>query len=157
MRRYYRPPKKTGVYSFLCFVLLAAATASAILAFELKTIVFYALTLSFIFFSIQIFTFFILSTYEYGLDGGIFSIYRVVGKNRRCIFDLDLNFAASILRYKDAVAYIKENGKPKRRFYCLSGNSKRKSAVLFYKTDTTFALYFAPDDTFFEEIKYYIR
>ena len=110
-----------------------------------------------VFLSIQIFTVYILSSYEYGLDGEILSIYRTVGKRRICIYDLDLNYAKALLRYKDSKEYVKEKGKPKRRFYCLFGNSKRNSAVLFYETDASFALYFAPDDAFFAAVKSYIR
>ena len=156
MRQYYKPPKKTGKYAFYCFILLALATAAAILGFETQKSVFYALTLSFIFFSIQIFTVYILSTYEYGLDGQILSIYRTVGKHRKCIYDLDLNYAKALLRYKGSKEYVKENGKPKRRFYCLSGSPKKRSAVLFYETETSFCLYFAPDDAFFAAVKSYI-
>ena len=156
MRQYFKPQKRTGKYAFYCFLLLALATGAAILGFELKKSVFYALALSFIFFSVQIFTVYILSTYEYGLDGGILSIYRTVGKYRKCIYDLDLHYAKALLRYKKAKEYVKENGKPKRRFYCLSGSPKRRSAVLFYETDTSFALYFAPDDVFFASVKSYI-
>lgn len=157
MRQYYRPPKRTGKYAFYCFILLAAATVASIFGFELHNIAFYALAASFIFFSIQIFTFYILPIYEYGLDGEILSIYRTVGKRRICIYDLDLNYAKALLRYKEAKGYVKEKGKPKRRFYCLFGNSKRNSAVLFYETDTSFCLYFAPDDAFFAAVKSYIR
>ena len=157
MRQYYKPPKRIGKYAVLCFVLLSAVTASAILGFELKKSVFYALTLAFIFFSVQIFTVYILSNYEYGLDENIFSIYRTVGKRRKCIYDLDLNYASSLMYYKDAKQYIKEKGKPKRRFYCLCGCPKRKCSVLFYQTDMSFALYFAPNDAFFDAVKSYIR
>ena len=157
MRQYYRPPKKAGKYAFICFILLAAATASAISGFEFKKSVLYVLSSALVFFSVQIFTVYILSSYEYGLDGGILSIYRVIGKHRRCVYDLDLNFASAVLRYKDAKTRIKEKGKPKRRFYCLCGSPKRKSAVLFYETDMSFALYFAPDDAFLESVRSYIR
>lgn len=157
MRQYYRPPKKAGKYSVACFILLAFATASAILGFELKKSLFYALSLALFFFSVQVFTVYILPTYEYGIDGGIFSIYRSTGKKRICIYDLDLNYAVKLLRYPEAKKHIKEKGKPKRRFYCLCGVQRKKCSVLFYDTDTSFALYFAPNETFFEIVDSYIR
>ncbi len=157
MRTYYRPPKKAGKYAALCFILLAAATAAAILGFEIQKSVLYVLSSALVFLSVQVFTVYILPSYEYGLDGGVLSVYRVIGKHRRCVYDLDLDFASSVMVCKDAKAFMKEKGKPKRRFYCLCGSSKRKSAVLFYETDTSFALYFAPDDAFFKAVKDQIR
>ena len=157
MRKYYRPPKRIGRYAAVCFVLLAAATASAIFGSELKRSVLYVLSFVLFFFSLQIFTVYILSSYEYGLDENVFCIYRVTGKRKRCIFDLDLNYATSLLRYKDAKEYIKEKGKPEKRFYCLCGVPKKNCFVLFYETDMKLALYFAPDDAYSENISSYIR
>ena len=141
----------------VCFVLIALAAVSCALGFEFKKIVFYALTASLIFFSVQIFTVFIIPVYEYTLDGQIFYIYRIYGKQKRCVYDLDLNYASALVRHKDVKEYLKANEKPKRRFYCLSGNPRKRSSVLFYETDLKFALYFAPDDVFFEAVKAQIR
>lgn len=131
--------------------------ASAVLGFEFHKYFLYALSAALILFSTQIFTVFILSDYEYCVDGNIFYLYRITGKKKRCIFDLDLSYASAIVRYKDAKEYVKQNGKPKRRFYCLCGYPKKQSATLFYKTDMTFALYFTPDDAVFSAISSYIR
>lgn len=157
MRRYYRPEKRTGKYAVICFIPLALAVGAVILGLELKKSVFYALAVALFFFSVQIFTVYILPVYEYGLDGGILSIYRVIGGRRRCVYDLDLNYAKALISCKEVKKYIKENGKPRRRFYCVCGNPKNKRSVLFYETDASLALYFAPDESFFEAVRAYIR
>ena len=157
MRLYYRPEKRIGKYAVFCFVLIALAAVSGELGFELKKILLYALSASLVFFSVQIFTVFIMPVYEYALDENILYIYRIYGKQRKCVYDLDLKYASAVIRYKDVKEYLSANEKPKRRFFCLSGNPKKRSAVLFYETDMKFALYFAPDDTFFEAVKAQIR
>ena len=96
----------------------------------------------------QIFTVYILSYYEYEVDGSLFMIYRRIGKSRRRIFDLDLNFASAPVTHKEAKQIMKKAGKKFRRYYCTSGLPRRKCRALIYDAGEPSILYFAADDGF---------
>ena len=153
----HRPKKRTGKYAALCLALPALAAASAYAGGRFGIRALYALCFSLVMFSFQIFIVFILSTYEYEIDGDIFRIYRILGRRRDCIFDLDLNYASGLIDGKDVKAYIKENGKPKKRLYCLCGSRKKRCRVLCYDAGAPFMLYFASDGVFAEAVRSHIR
>ncbi len=148
MRYYYKPERRTGLYAVSCFLFLILAVASAALGIIFKKAFLYIVTFSFLCLSVQIFTVFILSYYEYEADGRFFMIYRKTGKNRQRIFDLDLNFASAPVTYKEARETAKRSGVRYRRFYCTSGVPRRKCRVLIYDAGEPCMLYFAADDGF---------
>ena len=97
-------------------------------------------------FQFQIFALYILSAYEYELCGSLFRIYRVAGKLRKCIFDLDLCGALSVTPYPE----FKKNAEKKKykRFSCMCGVPKKRGYALVYGKDGSVVLFFAPDGSF---------
>lgn len=155
MRYYYKPKKRYGRYSLFCFLPLFISAGLIFPAYHFGLRFLYAASFVFLCLSLQIFTVYILSSYEYELDGAVFMIYRRVGKSVKRVFDLDLSFAEELVPYKEAKARIKEKGGPARRFYCTSGCPKKRCRALFY--DGGYMLVFAPDEAFARLIKDQIR
>ena len=157
MRYYYKPKKRAGKYSFYCFIPLFISAGLLFSAYYFNLRFLYAAAFLALCLSFQIFTVYIISSYEYELDNGILKIYRRVGKSTKRVFDLDLVFAECLIPYREAKARIKEKGKPEKRFYCLSGNPKKHSYALFYDGGKPYMLVFAPDEEFASLIKAQIR
>ena len=132
----------------MCLLFLILAVAAAALGVIFKKAFLYLISFSLLCLSVQIFTVYILSYYEYEVDENLFMIYRRIGKSRRRIFDLDLNFASAPMTHKEAKEILKKSGVKYKRYYCTSGVARGKCRVLIYDAGEPSMLYFAADDGF---------
>lgn len=139
----YRARKKTAGHAVICFLLLAAAAAAAYAARRFGVPALYLASFSLFMFFFQIFSVFIVSAYEYELDGDYLRIFRVAGKRSVRVFDADLRLASALLTWKQLKASDKE--KRMKRLICLCGVSKKRASALVCR-DTV--LLFAPDEAF---------
>ncbi len=145
MRIYYRAHKRAFLFVILCVLLIAVSVACVVFARRLSLPALYVAAFAVFAYQSQIFIVYVASAYEYELDGTLFRIYRITGRRRLAVFDLDLIHARSLLGYKDYKKYVKENGRPARRYRCLCGVRKSLSHVLLYGDS---ALLFVPDEYF---------
>ena len=150
MRLYCRAKKRAAIPAIICFLLIALAVACALLAYKFSIPALYVASFSAAALQLQIFILYVGSAYEYELDPGVLRIYRITGKSRLRIFDLDLRFAGAMLGYGEYREYIKTQPKPRRTFVCLCGVPKKRAQIIIYGTS---ALFFAPDETFAAAVK----
>ena len=146
MEYFYKPKKRVGEYAALCLLTLILSLGCAALGVIFKKAFLYVASFALLCLSFQIFTVFILTSYEYGVTDGLFVIYKVMGNNRQRIFDLDLNFAEAPVPYKDAKKEAKKSGAKYRYFYCTSGNPRKKCKALKYDSGKPCILCFYADD-----------
>ena len=150
MRLYYRAKKRAAIPAIIYFLLAGLAVACAVLAYRFNIPALYVASFSAAALQLQIFILYVGSAYEYELDDGVLRIYRITGKSRLRIFDLDLRFADAMLGYSEYREYKKTRGKPRRTFVCLCGVPKKRARIILYGTS---ALLFAPDEAFAAAVK----
>ncbi len=146
MEHFYKPKKRVGKYAVICLLALILSLFCAALGVIFKKAFLYVGSFALFCLSLQIFTVFILTSYEYGVTDGLFVIYRVTGNNRQRIFDLDLNFAEPPLPYKEVKKEAKKSGIKYRYFYCTSGNPRKKCKALKYDAGKPCILCFYGDE-----------